>query len=87
MWHITSQVSQLKKLVVENMDVLVQMRNHFDKPEQMAHLKPKLPSGENVLKRMTIIGVLLSFKAMAHDSLKDVSLFNASKICNAAPGI
>ncbi|KAK0153947.1 Nck-associated protein 1-like [Merluccius polli] len=72
MWHITSQVKELKKLVVEHMDVLVQMRNNFDKPEEMAHLKQKLPGGENVLKRMTIIGVILTFKAMVQDSLKDV---------------
>uniref|UniRef100_A0A8C2X697 NCK associated protein 1 like n=1 Tax=Cyclopterus lumpus TaxID=8103 RepID=A0A8C2X697_CYCLU len=70
MWHITSQVSELKKLVIENMDVLVQMRNNFDKPEEMAHLKKRL--SENVLKRMTIIGVILSFRLMAQECLKDV---------------
>uniref|UniRef100_A0A8C2X1X5 NCK associated protein 1 like n=1 Tax=Cyclopterus lumpus TaxID=8103 RepID=A0A8C2X1X5_CYCLU len=72
MWHITSQVSELKKLVIENMDVLVQMRNNFDKPEEMAHLKKRLSGGENVLKRMTIIGVILSFRLMAQECLKDV---------------
>uniref|UniRef100_A0A4W6EII4 NCK associated protein 1 like n=1 Tax=Lates calcarifer TaxID=8187 RepID=A0A4W6EII4_LATCA len=74
MWHITSQVSELKKLVIENMDILVQMRSHFDKPEEMANLKKRLTGGENVLKRMTIIGVILSFKSMAQDCLKDVTL-------------
>ncbi|KAI1899989.1 hypothetical protein AGOR_G00067600 [Albula goreensis] len=39
MWHITSQVSELKKLVIENMDILVQMRANFDKPEVMANLQ------------------------------------------------
>ncbi|XP_059186269.1 nck-associated protein 1-like [Centropristis striata] len=72
MWHITSQISELKKLVIENMDVLVQMRNNFDKPEEMANLQKKLSGGENVLKRMTIIGVILSFRAMAQDCLKDI---------------
>uniref|UniRef100_A0A8C2X9S4 NCK associated protein 1 like n=1 Tax=Cyclopterus lumpus TaxID=8103 RepID=A0A8C2X9S4_CYCLU len=72
MWHITSQVSELKKLVIENMDVLVQMRNNFDKPEEMAHLKKRLSGGENVLKRMTIIGVILSFRLMAQECLKDI---------------
>uniref|UniRef100_A0A672YG45 NCK associated protein 1 like n=1 Tax=Sphaeramia orbicularis TaxID=375764 RepID=A0A672YG45_9TELE len=74
MWHITSQISELKKLVIENMDVLVQMRNNSDKPEEMASLKKRLTGGENVLKRMTIIGVILSFRSMAMDSLKDVTL-------------
>lgn len=31
-----------------------------------------LLGGENVLKRMTIIGVILSFRSMAQDCLKDV---------------
>lgn len=72
MWHITSQISELKKLVIENMDILVQMRNNSDKPEEMASLKKRLTGGENVLKRMTIIGVILSFRSMAMDSLKDI---------------
>ncbi|KAM6981225.1 nck-associated protein 1-like [Aplochiton taeniatus] len=72
MWHITSQVSELKKLVIENMDILVQIRNDFDKPEVMANLQKRLQGGENVLKRMTIIGVILTFRAMAQDKLKDV---------------
>uniref|UniRef100_A0A3Q3MCR6 NCK associated protein 1 like n=1 Tax=Mastacembelus armatus TaxID=205130 RepID=A0A3Q3MCR6_9TELE len=74
MWHITSQVSELKKLAIENMDVLVQMRSNFDKPEEMAALRKRLTGGENVLKRMTIIGVILSFRSMAQDCLKDVTL-------------
>uniref|UniRef100_A0A8C5CSK3 NCK associated protein 1 like n=1 Tax=Gadus morhua TaxID=8049 RepID=A0A8C5CSK3_GADMO len=35
-----------------------------------------LVGGENVLKRMTIIGVILSFKAMAQDCLNDVTFLN-----------
>uniref|UniRef100_A0A672IYZ8 NCK associated protein 1 like n=1 Tax=Salarias fasciatus TaxID=181472 RepID=A0A672IYZ8_SALFA len=71
MWHITSQVTEIKKMVIENMDVLVQMKNNFDKPEEMANLKRRLTGGENILKRMTIIGVILSFRAMTQDCLKD----------------
>ncbi|KAM7422883.1 hypothetical protein PAMA_010764 [Pampus argenteus] len=72
MWHITSQVSELKKLVIENMDTLVQMRNNFDKPEEMVNLKKRLTGGENMLKRMTIIGVILSFRSMAQGCLNDI---------------
>ncbi|XP_043979004.1 nck-associated protein 1-like [Gambusia affinis] len=72
MWHITSQVSELKKMVIENMDILVQMKNNFDKPEEMIILKKKLTGGENVLKRMTIIGVILSFRSLAMNCLKDI---------------
>uniref|UniRef100_A0A3P8VLS4 NCK associated protein 1 like n=1 Tax=Cynoglossus semilaevis TaxID=244447 RepID=A0A3P8VLS4_CYNSE len=69
MWHITSQISEMKKLVMENMDILVQMKSNFDKPEEMANLKKRLTGSENVLKRMTIIGVILSFKSMALECL------------------
>ncbi|CAN9511818.1 unnamed protein product [Ophioblennius macclurei] len=72
MWHITSQISEMKKMVVENMDILVQMKNNFDKPEEMVNLKKRLTGGESILKRMTIIGVILSFRAMTHDCLKDI---------------
>ncbi|KAJ8378284.1 hypothetical protein AAFF_G00244190 [Aldrovandia affinis] len=71
-WHITSQVTELKKLVIENMDILVQMRANFDKPEVMINLQKRLPACDSVLKRMTIIGVILSFRAMAQDMLGDI---------------
>uniref|UniRef100_A0A4W3JPL1 Nck-associated protein 1 n=1 Tax=Callorhinchus milii TaxID=7868 RepID=A0A4W3JPL1_CALMI len=70
MWHISSQVAELKKLVVENVDVLTQMRTSFDKPDQMAALFKRLTCG--VLKRMTIIGVILSFRSLAQEALRDV---------------
>uniref|UniRef100_A0AAY4EUR6 Nck-associated protein 1 n=1 Tax=Denticeps clupeoides TaxID=299321 RepID=A0AAY4EUR6_9TELE len=70
MWHISSQVAELKKLVVENVEVLTQMRTSFDKPEQMVALFKKLTCG--VLKRMTIIGVILSFRSLAQEALRDV---------------
>ncbi|XP_074258821.1 nck-associated protein 1-like isoform X4 [Saimiri boliviensis] len=72
MWHVTSQIVELKKLVVENMDILVQIRSNFSKPELMASLLPQLTGAENVLKRMTIIGVILSFRAMAQEGLREV---------------
>ncbi|MBN3290782.1 NCKP1 protein, partial [Polypterus senegalus] len=45
MWHISSQVAELKKLVVDNVEVLTQMRTSFDKPDQMAALFKKLTCG------------------------------------------
>uniref|UniRef100_A0A8C3J6K3 NCKPL protein n=1 Tax=Calidris pygmaea TaxID=425635 RepID=A0A8C3J6K3_9CHAR len=72
MWHVGSQVTELKKLVNENMDTLVQLRSSSCKPEQMAALLPRLTSAENVLKRMTIIGEILSFRAMAQQGLREV---------------
>uniref|UniRef100_A0A8C5C8L5 Nck-associated protein 1 n=1 Tax=Gadus morhua TaxID=8049 RepID=A0A8C5C8L5_GADMO len=72
MWHISSQVAELKKLVVDNVEVLTQMRTSFDKPEHMAALFKKLSSVDSVLKRMTIIGVILSFRSLAQEALRDV---------------
>ncbi|RXM30390.1 Nck-associated protein 1 [Acipenser ruthenus] len=72
MWHISSQVAELKKLVVDNVEVLTQMRTSFDKPDQMAALFKKLSSVDSVLKRMTIIGVILSFRSLAQEALRDV---------------
>lgn len=72
MWHVTSQIVELKKLVVENMDVLVQIRSNFNKVDLMASLVPQLTGADNVLKRMTIIGVILSFRAMAQEGLREV---------------
>uniref|UniRef100_A0A8C2UAG4 NCK associated protein 1 like n=1 Tax=Coturnix japonica TaxID=93934 RepID=A0A8C2UAG4_COTJA len=62
----------LQKLVNENMDTLVQLRSSPCKPEQMAALLPRLSSADNVLKRMTIIGEILSFRAMAQQGLREV---------------
>ncbi|XP_077185377.1 nck-associated protein 1-like [Paroedura picta] len=72
MWHITSQMVELKKLVAENMDVLVQIRSNFYQAEQMAALLPRLTATENVLKRMTIIGEILWFRSLAQEGLQDV---------------
>ncbi|XP_046731027.1 nck-associated protein 1-like [Silurus meridionalis] len=72
MWHITSQISELKKLVFENMDVLVQIRANFEKPDITNNLQKRLTGCENVLKRLTIIGVILSFRTMAQEALEEV---------------
>uniref|UniRef100_A0A8C7D705 Nck-associated protein 1 n=1 Tax=Oncorhynchus kisutch TaxID=8019 RepID=A0A8C7D705_ONCKI len=81
MWHISSQVAELKKLVVDNVEILTQMRTSFDKPEHMASLFKKLSCG--VLKRMTIIGVILSFRSLAQEALRDVAM-NVYELSSAA---
>lgn len=44
MWHISSQVVELKKLVIQNKDTLAAMRSSYDKPEQMKELFKRLSS-------------------------------------------
>ena len=72
MWHIASQVQQLKKLVAGNKDVLIALRTNFDKPEVMKEQFKKLQQVDNVLQRVTIIGVILSFRQLAQSALVDV---------------
>lgn len=72
MWHIANQVQELKRLVLLNKDVLITLRTSFDKPEIMKEQFKKLQQVDNVLQRMTIIGVILSFRYLAHEALVDV---------------
>ncbi len=70
MWHIGSQVQELKKIVLQNKEVLVALRTNFDKPEMMKELAKRLTNVDSVLQRMTIIGVILSFRSLLDDALK-----------------
>nr|XP_022336776.1 nck-associated protein 1-like isoform X3 [Crassostrea virginica] len=72
MGHVASQVEELKKLVIQNKEVLFNMRTSFDKPEAMRDLFRRLGNVDSVLMRMTIIGIFLSFRSLAQDALLDV---------------
>ncbi|KAJ8688113.1 hypothetical protein QAD02_023908 [Eretmocerus hayati] len=72
MWHIASQILELKKLVASNKDVLTSLRTNFDKPEVMKEQFKKLQHVDNVLQRITIVGVILSFRQLAQSALVDV---------------
>lgn len=72
MWHIANQVQELKKLVVMNKEILITLRSNFDKPEIMKEHFKKLQQVDNVLQRMSIIGVILSFRRLTQEALHDV---------------
>nr|NVI74257.1 HEM-protein [Cucujiformia] len=72
MWHIASQVVELKKLAEANKEVLLALRTNFDKPDVMKEQFKKLTHVENVLQRMTIVGVILSFRNLAQSCLTDI---------------
>nr|XP_022911596.1 membrane-associated protein Hem isoform X2 [Onthophagus taurus] len=72
MWHIASQVQELKKLAEANKEVLVALRTNFDKPDVMKEQFKKLAHVDNVLQRMTIVGVILCFRQLAQSALTDV---------------
>lgn len=71
MWHIANQVQELKRMVGLNKEVLISLRSNFDKPEIMKEQFKKLQQVDNVLQRMTIIGVILSFRQLAQEALVD----------------
>lgn len=72
MWHIANQVQELKRLVIANKEILITLRTSFDKPEVMKEQFKKLQDVERVLQRMTIIGVILSFRNLTQIALVDV---------------
>ena len=50
MWHIGSQVTELKKIVLQNKDYLIALRTNFDKPEAMKEFAKKLTNVDSVLQ-------------------------------------
>ena len=69
MWHIQSQVTELRKLVLLNKEILIALRTNFDKPEIMKELFKRLQNVDSVLQRMTIIGVILCFRELLQEAL------------------
>ncbi|ESO00384.1 hypothetical protein HELRODRAFT_101134 [Helobdella robusta] len=70
--HISNQFDEIKKLVIQNKLVLMELRSNFDKPELMKELQKKLTSADVLLQRMTTIGVLLAFRGLSQDALLDI---------------
>jgi hypothetical protein len=50
MWHVGSQVQELKKLVLQNKDALIALRTNFDKPDVMKELAKRLVQVDSVLQ-------------------------------------
>ncbi|VDP07691.1 unnamed protein product [Soboliphyme baturini] len=82
MWNVASQISEVKKLVIQNKDILRSMRSSFDNPKRMRDLfrhlsavtdpRKQLDVVDNLLQRITIIGEIMCFKDMVQEALKDV---------------
>jgi NCK-associated protein 1 len=72
MRQISCQVDELKKLVIQNKELLTELRSSFDKPDKMKELQQKLLNVDSLLQRMTIVGVLLAFRSLAQEALLDV---------------
>jgi len=50
MWHVGSQVQELKKLVIQNKDALIALRTNFDKPDVMKDWAKRLLHVDSVLQ-------------------------------------
>ena len=69
MWHIGSQVQELKKIVLQNKEVLVMLRTNFDKPETMKELAKRLTNVDSVLQVCTVFFLFLpSAQPKVYDS-------------------
>ena len=64
-----SQVTELRKLVLVNKEILIALRTNFDKPDIMKELFKRLQNVDSVLQRMTIIGVILCFRELLQEAL------------------
>jgi len=51
MYRVALQMKELKQLVIQNKDTLIELRTSFDKPDRMIELSRKLEGAENVLQR------------------------------------
>ncbi|XP_031558221.1 nck-associated protein 1 homolog isoform X1 [Actinia tenebrosa] len=69
MQQIASQVGELKKLVVNNKDVLIALRTSFDKRDECIDLIRRLKNMEDIMLRVIIIGVILSFRHLTQQAL------------------
>ena len=50
MWHVGSQVQELKKLVIQNKDALIALRTNIDKPDVMKDFAKRLLHVDSVLQ-------------------------------------
>lgn len=72
MQQIASQVGEIKKLIIQNKDVLTSLRTSFDKPEQCLELIRRLKNIEDVVMRIIIVGVILTFRTLTQEALEVV---------------
>lgn len=72
MQQIASQVGEIKKLIIANKDVLMSLRTSFDKPDQCMELLRRLKNIEDVVMRVIIVGVILTFRSLTQEALEMV---------------
>lgn len=68
-WHVACQITELKKLVLENREVLRTMRTNFDKPDRMRDLLSQLSGSFFSLFAMPIHTLLQAMRNVKHSTL------------------
>jgi NCK-associated protein 1 len=70
--QISSQMQEIKRLVLLNKEALHTLRSSIDKPEISSDLVRKLKQPEDVISRLTTIGCILVFRRLLMESLHNV---------------
>ncbi|OQV13186.1 Membrane-associated protein Hem [Hypsibius exemplaris] len=70
-WNVASQIGELKKIVLQNGSILMELRTSFDKPDNMRELSRRLQNADSLLHRMILIGTLLHFRSLCQEPLND----------------
>lgn len=70
--QVGHQVGEIKKLVVQNKDVLSNLRSCFDKQDQCMEQIRRLKNIDDFVLRVTIVGVILTFRSLTQEALETV---------------
>ncbi|XP_065191143.1 nck-associated protein 1-like [Sycon ciliatum] len=72
MHQVMGQVLELKKMVTNNKETLHNIRTNYDKPEVCNEMIKRLKGTDEVLQRMTIIGIIINFRKLLMESMHSV---------------
>ncbi|XP_062504745.1 nck-associated protein 1-like [Corticium candelabrum] len=70
--QISSQMQEIKRIVLANKEALHTLRSSIDKPDVSADLIKRLKQPEDVISRLTTIGCILAFRKLLMEALRSV---------------
>jgi NCK-associated protein 1 len=86
MEQVSSQTKEVKRLVVANKDVLITMYQNKDKPEHFQEAVKRLKNTDDLLTRMTIIGIVMAFRKLTLEAMNAVLSKRTPFILNVITG-
>nr|WEL12754.1 NCK-associated protein 1 [Halisarca dujardinii] len=72
MEQVSSQTKEVKRLVVANKETLLNMFQNRDKPELFQEALKKLRNTDDLMTRMTIIGIVMAFRKLTLEAMRSV---------------